>query len=54
MIATINAVLWANAEPILVDVDESLCMSYEKLLELDEKIDCAIFALMVLVKEKNL
>ena len=43
MIATINAVLWANAEPILVDVDESLCMSYEKLLELDEKIDCAIF-----------
>jgi len=43
MIATINAVLWANAEPILVDVDKSLCMSYEKLLELDEKIDCAIF-----------
>ncbi|GIR20689.1 hypothetical protein CM15mP35_09500 [bacterium] len=29
MIATINAVLWAKAEPILVDVDESLCLSYE-------------------------
>ena len=43
MIATINAVLWANAEPILVDVDESLCMSYEKLLEVEEKIDCVLF-----------
>ena len=43
MIATINAVLWANAEPILVDVDESLCMSYEKLLEVDENIDCVLF-----------
>ncbi len=43
MIATINAVLWANADPILVDVDESLCMSYEKLLELEGKIDCVIF-----------
>lgn len=31
MIATINAVLWAGAEPILVDVDESLCMSLESL-----------------------
>ena len=43
MIATINAVLWANAEPIMIDVDESLCMSYEKLLEVDEKIDCVLF-----------
>ena len=43
MIATINAVLWANADPILIDVDESLCMSYEKLLELEEKVDCVIF-----------
>ena len=43
MIATINAALWANAYPVLVDVDESLCMSYEKLLELEEKIDCVIF-----------
>lgn len=31
MIATINAVLWAGAKPVLVDVDESLCMSPEKL-----------------------
>ena len=43
MIATINAVLWAKAEPIIVDVDENLCMSYEKLLALDEKFDCIIF-----------
>ena len=43
MIATINAVLWANAEPIMIDVDESLCMSYEKLLEVEEKIDCVLF-----------
>ena len=31
MIATINSVLWAEATPVLVDVDEFLCMSYEKL-----------------------
>ena len=43
MIATINAVLWAKAEPILVDVDESLCLSYEKLMKIDEEFDCLIF-----------
>lgn len=43
MIATINAVLWAKAEPVLVDVDENLCLSYEKLTKLDEEIDCLIF-----------
>ena len=43
MIATINAVLWAKAEPILVDVDENLCLSYEKLMKIDEEIDCLIF-----------
>ena len=43
MIATINAVLWAKAEPILVDVDESLCLSYEKLMMIDEEFDCLIF-----------
>ena len=43
MIATINAVLWAKAEPILVDVDENLCLSYEKLMNIDEEIDCLIF-----------
>ncbi len=31
MIATINAIIWAGAKPVLVDVDENLCMSYEKL-----------------------
>ncbi len=43
MIATINAVLWAKAEPILVDVDESLCLSYDKLMKIDEEFDCLIF-----------
>lgn len=43
MIATINAVLWAKAEPILVDVDENLCLSYEKLIQIDEDFDCLIF-----------
>ena len=31
MIATINAIIWTGAQPVLVDVDESLCMSYIKL-----------------------
>ena len=43
MIATINAVLWANAEPVLIDIDETLCMSYEKLMENESDIDCLIF-----------
>ena len=43
MIATINAVLWANAEPVLIDIDETLCMSYEKLMESESDIDCLIF-----------
>ena len=43
MIATINAILWANAEPVLIDIDETLCMSYEKLLESKVDIDCLIF-----------
>ena len=43
MIATINAVLWAKAEPILVDVDEDLCLSYEELIKVDEEFDCLVF-----------
>ena len=42
MIATINAVLWANCTPVLVDVDENLCISIEKLKKLDD-IDGVIF-----------
>ena len=42
MIATINAVLWANATPVLVDVDEDLCMSYEKLTQ-NQDLDAVIF-----------
>tara|TARA_Y100000590_G_C15582690_1_gene962942 strand:+ start:156 stop:1241 length:1086 start_codon:yes stop_codon:yes gene_type:complete len=34
MIATINAVMWASATPVLVDVDSDLTMSYEKLKQL--------------------
>ena len=42
MIATINAVIWAGAKPVLVDVDEDLCMSYDKLLT-KRNIDAIIF-----------
>lgn len=42
MIATINAVIWAGAEPVLVDVDESLCMSFEKLESL-KRVDAVIY-----------
>lgn len=42
MVATINAVVWAGATPVLVDVDHSLCMSYKHLLEL-RNIDAVIF-----------
>ena len=42
MIATINAVIWAGAEPVLVDVDENLCMSVD-LLKTVNKPDAVIF-----------
>ena len=42
MIATINAVIWADAEPLLIDVNESLCMSYEALNRLDN-IDAVVY-----------
>ena len=42
MIATINAIIWAKATPVLVDVDENLCMSYEKLIQ-TEDLDAVIF-----------
>ena len=42
MIATINAVIWAGAEPVLVDVDEHLCMSID-LLKTVNKPDAVIF-----------
>ena len=34
MIATINAILWAKATPVIIDIDESLCMSFDKLKKL--------------------
>ena len=42
MVATINAVVWAGAQPILVDVDESLCMSLKQLKTIDD-LDAVIF-----------
>lgn len=43
MIATINAVLWAKAEPVLIDVNEDLCLSYQQLVILKDELDCVIF-----------
>tara|TARA_X000000368_G_scaffold340058_1_gene278212 strand:+ start:2539 stop:3612 length:1074 start_codon:yes stop_codon:yes gene_type:complete len=31
MIATVNAILWVGAEPVLIDVDEDFCMSINHL-----------------------
>ncbi len=42
MIATINAVIWAGAEPVLIDVDEAMCMSYDKLKSFND-IDAVIY-----------
>lgn len=42
MIATINAILWAGATPVLVDVDETLCMSLNSLKKL-KNLDAVIF-----------
>ena len=33
MIATINAIIWTGAEPVIVDVDNSLCLSLENLIK---------------------
>ena len=42
MIASINAALWAKASPILVDVDETLCLSLEKLKKI-KNLDAVMF-----------
>ena len=42
MIATINAIIWAGAEPVIVDIDSSLCMSEESLQKVSD-IDAVIF-----------
>ena len=42
MIATINAITWAGAEPVIVDIDSSLCMSKESLQKVSD-IDAVIF-----------
>lgn len=42
MIATINAILWAGAEPVIIDLNERLCMSL-KSLQTAEKLDGVIY-----------
>ena len=42
MIATINAIIWAGAIPVLVDVDETLCMSLKSLKKL-KNLEAVIF-----------
>ena len=42
MIATINAIIWAGAQPVIIDTDESLCMSEESLKSISD-IDAVIF-----------
>lgn len=42
MIATINAILWAGAEPVIIDLNERLCMSL-KSLQTVEKLDGVIY-----------
>ena len=42
MVATINAVLWADCEPVLVDVNDRLCMSLESLKSI-ENLDGLIY-----------
>ena len=42
MIATINSILWAESIPVLIDVDENLCMSYENLIK-NKDIDAVIY-----------
>jgi len=42
MIATVNAVLWAEATPVLIDVDESRCMSFESLKK-TKNLDALIY-----------
>jgi perosamine synthetase len=42
MVATINAIIWAGAEPVITDLNERLCMSL-KSLQTIEKLDGVIY-----------
>ena len=42
MIATINAIIWAGAEPVIIDLNERLCMSLNSLQTV-EKLDGVIY-----------
>jgi len=45
MIATINAIIWAGAEPVIVDIDNNLCMSLDSLKKVPD-INAVIFVPM--------
>ena len=42
MVATINAIIWAGATPVLIDTDERLCMSLEHLQKI-KNLDCIVY-----------
>ena len=42
MIATVNAIIWTGATPVLIDVGKDLTMSYEKLID-TPKLKAVIF-----------
>lgn len=42
MIASINSIIWAGAEPVLIDVNPDMCMSFESLLSM-EKPDAVMY-----------
>ena len=42
MVATINAISWARAEPVIIDLNERICMSL-KSLQTVEKLDGVIY-----------
>ena len=46
MIATINAILWTGAKPVIVDVDDNLCLSLEKLKTIKNLHTVILFHLM--------
>ena len=42
MIATINAIIWAGASPVIIDIDDSLCLSKDSLEQAPD-VDAVIF-----------
>jgi perosamine synthetase len=42
MIASINSIIWSGAEPVLIDVNADMCMSFESLLSI-KKPDAVMY-----------